>query len=94
MVSFLSILSENRHHVVYKVALFDSLTLYTIREEMPHTLLQSIVSFQFDIFVRWGKDIKLGTVLHHDGGGAKTSYTALKQKMLPNYKLENKANQR
>jgi hypothetical protein len=76
------------------VALFNSLTLYTIREEMPLTLLQSIVSFQFEALARWAKDIKLTTVIQHVGGGAKTCHTAFKQKMLPNYKLENKANQR
>jgi hypothetical protein len=51
-------------------------------------LLHSIVSFKFESLARRAKDINLSTVIQHIGGGAKTSHTAFKQKMIPIYKLE------
>lgn len=86
--SFLPFLSGNRHQVGHRTASFEGLTLNTTREEMLLALLYGIVSFQFEALDRWEKDVKLSSIIHHVGGGAKSSYTAFKQKMLPQYKLE------
>ncbi len=85
--SFLPFLSGNRHQVGHRTASFEGLTLNTTREEMLLALLHGIVSFQFEALDRWEKDVKLSTTIHHVGGGAKSGYTAFKQKMLTNYKL-------
>ena len=86
--SFLPFLSGNRHQVGHRSASFDGLSLNTTREEMLLALLHGIVSFQFEALDRWEKDVKLSTVIQHVGGGAKSSYTAFKQKILKNHTLE------
>lgn len=86
--SFLPFLSGNRHQVGDRTASFEGLTLNTTRDEMLLALLYGIVTFQFEALQRWEKDVKLSNVIHHVGGGAKSSYTRFKQNMLPGYHLE------
>ena len=87
--SFLPFLSGNRHEVRHRTGSFAGLTLNTNREEMLLALIHGIVSFQFDALEEWQKDVALSQVIHHVGGGAQDSYTAFKQKMLPDYVFKN-----
>lgn len=80
-------LSGDRHSVRRKTASFSRLTLETNREELLLALLHGIVSFQFQALDTWEKYVSLKDTIYHVGGGASSSYTAFKQKMLQEFKL-------
>lgn len=81
-------LSGDRHSVRRKTGSFSRLTLETNREELLLALLHGIVSFQFQALDNWEKYVSLKDTIYHVGGGARSAYTAFKQKMLQNFKLE------
>lgn len=86
--SFLPFLTGNRHQVDQATASFENLTLDTTREEMLLALLDGIVSFQFEALERWSHHVSLSDSIMHVGGGAKSSYTAFKQRKLQHHILK------
>lgn len=84
-VFFEPYLSGDRHKIEKMTASFKNISLDTKRDDFLYAIASNNIKYQAQILDEWKLKENISKKLFHVGGGASTSYTKLKQKILPEY---------